>query len=614
MLVVSSSPSGATVLVDGKPAGQTPLELALTSLTCTVSILLTGYAPVERTIQLEPGTTRNLNEALRDTTPPEIELAGLLASTSVGETVTLRARATDNDHVLAMRLFINGSLRMEHSGAELEYAWETRGETAGINEVRVEAVDADENVGVGVQKTVLVQPATPTPVPPPIPSPTPAPAVRIYEVDLSIPTYPYASFLHERLDTRHNWPVLWLDRAAYEASRSVARPRQYQAVILENRYLKLVFLPELGGRLYQCIVKSTGQGIFYQNAVIKPSFWGPLGRDENWWLAAGGMEWAVPVQEHGYDWGVPWAYRTVSGRQGASIVLTNSSGADRVQASVTVTLPAESRSFEVQPRVTNPTSQPQSIQFWINAALSLGSSTVTPQTHLIVPAEHAVVHSTGDSALPGERQTVSWPVHNGRDLSVYGNWRNWLGVFFPDSTANYAGVYSDDTSLGVARIYPPDLAPGLKLFGFGADFPARTEYSDDGSQYFELWGGPCRSFWAEDDLVLEPGRSVAWREVWLPFTGLRGLSYANEAVVVFAELEGAAVALSIAPAQASTSELEVSWNGALLYKRQVELDPSHATSLNLPLPSGASVPGELKVHLRQGAAGLLTFVSVLGNR
>ena len=613
-VVIRTSPAGAAVLVDGQPSGHTPLELTLAPSTHTIRVELAGYAPVERTMELAPGQALTLTETLRDTASPHVELAGVSASAMVGDTVSIRARATDNDQVVSMRLSTNGSFLFETRGAELDYAWNTGGETAGVCELRVEAIDADGNVGLAAQQVTLVRPATPTPAPSPAPSPTSTPPVCIYETRLSIPTYPYASFLHERLDADYNWRVLWLDHGAYEASRPVPQPRQYQAVVLENRYLQLVFLPELGGRLYQCIVKATGQNIFYQNPVIKPSYWGPLPRDENWWLAAGGMEWALPVQEHGYDWGVPWAYRTTTSREGATIILISSAGADQVAASITVTLPAESRSFRVQPRLTNRSSQPQALQFWINAALALGSTTVTPNTHFVIPANRATVHSSGDSTLPAEHQTMSWPVYDGRDLSRYGNWRNWLGVFFADAAANYVGAYSDETGLGVARVYPSDLAPGCKLFGFGTDFAARDEYADDGSQYFELWGGPCRSFWAEDDLLLAAGQSIAWSETWLPFTGLGGISYANAEAVAFTMLDGGAVRLSIAPARAGNSELSVSWNGKTLYTGQLVLDPNRPAALNLPLPSGASVPGELQIDLREGGLHLLTFTRTLGSQ
>ena len=46
--------------------------------------------------------------------------------------------------------------------------------------------------------------------------------------------------------------------------------RTYRTVVLENDYLRITFLPELGGRIHEVIDKTTGQPMFYVNHVIKP--------------------------------------------------------------------------------------------------------------------------------------------------------------------------------------------------------------------------------------------------------------------------------------------------------------------------------------------------------
>ncbi|HQJ51866.1 MAG TPA: PEGA domain-containing protein, partial [Anaerolineae bacterium] len=65
--VITTSPAGAAVLVDGQPSGHTPLELTLAPSTHTIRVELAGYAPVERTVQLAPGQTIAFTETLRDT-------------------------------------------------------------------------------------------------------------------------------------------------------------------------------------------------------------------------------------------------------------------------------------------------------------------------------------------------------------------------------------------------------------------------------------------------------------------------------------------------------------------------------------------------------------------
>ncbi len=602
-------PAGATVLVDGKTSGQTPVSLTLQAGSYNISVKHEGYAALERAIDLAAGQTLQITETLRDIAAPQLELNELAPAALLGAQLLICARATDNVAIRNLRLFIDGTLMAEVPGGELEYSWDTQGDSSGWHELVVEATDDEGNLGRETIRTQLLTPPTPSARPSPLPSPTDTPSVSVVETSLNLPTYPFSSFLRERLDTRYNWRVQWLDRAAYEAALPIPQPRRYAAVVLENPYLKLVIIPELGGRLYQCTFKPTGQTVFYQNSVIKPSYWGPLDRSENWWLAAGGMEWALPVQEHGYEWGVPWAFRTVSGPDSASVILSSESGTDRVSARITVTLPADAAYFTVEPELANPTAQSVALQFWINAALTLGSSTTSWNTQFALPAERVIVHSTGDPSLPGERQSLSWPVYNGRDLSRYGNWSTWLGVFVPEPNANYAGAYNHDTDLGVVRLFPADVAPGVKLFAFGAAFPARAEYSDDGSEYFELWGGPCRSFWAEDDVTIRAGQSLRWSEVWLPFSGIEGLDAASANAVATVALQGHQLRLAIAAATAGAADLRTSWNGQLVHAGLVALDPRKPVALSIPLPTSAAFPGEVHVVLTgQEGRTLLDFV------
>ena len=77
------------------------------------------------------------------------------------------------------------------------------------------------------------------------------------------------------------YPVL--DRAAYEGSNPEPKEVAYRTLVLENEYLRLTFLPDLGGRIYEVLYKPTGHVETYHNPVLKPSPWGPP--EQGWWLA-----------------------------------------------------------------------------------------------------------------------------------------------------------------------------------------------------------------------------------------------------------------------------------------------------------------------------------------
>jgi hypothetical protein len=316
---------------------------------------------------------------------------------------------------------------------------------------------------------------------------------------------------------------------------------------------------------------------------------------------------------------VPWEYEVQETADGVGIILRDGTAAqrslgDRVRAEIRVTLPKDRSYFVVEPTVENPTAETHLIQFWLNAALTLGSASTSLNTEFVFPTDRMIVHSTGDAALPGERQTMSWPVHDGRDFSAYGNWRNWLGVFVPEVAQDYVGAYNYDTSLGLARIFPAETVHGLKLFAFGAGFPARAEYSDDGTDYFEIWAGPCRTFWPEDDLRLVPGESMHWSEIWWPVFDTGGIDEANSEVAARAAMEDDRLTVSLASSTPRMAHLYLSWDGSALYQGSVDLAPEKPLRIQVGLPEGATLTGELDVHVTdQGATTLLHYVKGLGS-
>lgn len=353
--------------------------------------------------------------------------------------------------------------------------------------------------------------------------------VQVSETTITLPTYPFRDYLVQQFDPVYNMPVFYFNRPAYEAAAPTPTPVDYTGLVVENPYLRLTFLPELGGRLYSAVVKTTGQEIFYHNPVVKPSRYGALQPGEaNWWLATGGMEWAYPTYEHGYRYGLPWEYTVEQAAGGVTVTLRDVEP-DRVSASVEVNLPAGSAAFTVRPRLVNNTAGPVPVQFWLNAALTLGSASMSPQTRFILPADQVVVHSRGEEgwSMAAGRQQVAWPQAAQADLGQYSQWANYLGFFAPYLEAPFMGAYNPATNLAVARLIEPGQVAGTKIFAFGPDFPDRS-YTDDDSQYFEIWGGVNTGFWPDADVMVPPGGVLEWQEQWWPLAGLGGLTWANE--------------------------------------------------------------------------------------
>ncbi len=401
-------------------------------------------------------------------------------------------------------------------------------------------------------------------------------------VQVVIQSYPYERYTVDA--EAGGLHVVRLDWAAYEAANPRPAPRTLDAIVLENEYLRLSILPELGGRIYEAIFKPTGHNLFYRNPVLKPTRWGH--ETQGWWLAAGGMEWCLPIEEHGYEWGMPWLHTVAQEAASTTVTVWNTQGTDRLRARVSITLRAGEAFFTVAPRIENPTGQSIRYQFWLNAMLSSsGTNRVSDATEFILPVSEVTVHSTGDRTLPQEGQSMSWPVFGGRAMNLYGTWRAWLGVFErPRSQRGFMGAYDLAAGEGVLRIFPPDTATGAKLFGARGLDPQL--WTDDGSSYFEIHGGVTPTFW--DYATLAPGSAVGWSEQWYPYTQIGPAAAATPDGALSLQAAPGGYRVGAAATRLLSGRLVLSVNGQDVWAQPVTLAPDRPFAQMVTAAQGAA--------------------------
>ncbi len=386
-------------------------------------------------------------------------------------------------------------------------------------------------------------------------------AAVFYETTVTIPTYPYAAYLETVVDATYNIAYPVLDWDAYLASNPIAVPRRYDLLVMENDYLRVTLLPELGGRIYQLFDKTTGHNQLYQNPVIKPTRWGPP--EQGWWLSAGGIEWCLPVDEHGYEWGVPWHWSVVTSTFGVTVTLRDTYASDRLRATIDVSLPATQAYVAVTPHLENPTASPVDFKFWINASLAPGAANrPTEDLAFVFNAPEMSVHSTGDSRLPGAFPTMptspiyhfSWPEYGGVDYAHLRNWSEWLGFFeYPQAAKGFMGLYAEAQNEGVVRVFPPEVARGAKGFAVGWSRPLDWHsWTDSDSGGVELHGGLAPTFW--DTARLPPAGTVSWRELWYPVHNTGGVVVAAEEAALNVTVTGGVATAAVQPTQPWASD------------------------------------------------------------
>ena len=389
---------------------------------------------------------------------------------------------------------------------------------------------------------------------------------RFQTATISIPTYPYADYLTPTYVPTYNMTYTKLDWEAYSGAHPAPSPRDYELLVLENDTLYVTLLPELGGRVYQMIFKPTGHNELYQNPVIKPTHWGPP--EQGWWLAVGGIEWGLPVDEHGYEWGEEWDYQVITTTAGVTVTQRDTIATDRIRAAVTVHVPTDRGYVMITPRIENPTGSDIDYKYWTNAMLAPGAANTAGEgLRFAFNAEKMSVHSTNDDRLPGcgvvptgPDYRFSWPIHNEIDFSRLGNWRQWLGFFeYPQAAADFAGVYDTIANEGIVRVFPSSVARGSKGFGFGWSAPVNPRHwTDGGSTYVELHGGVAPTFW--DTARIPAGQSLTWTEYWYPVSGIGQLSGATAEAALGVRKDDGRTIIGVhvtTPHPASTSALTV---------------------------------------------------------
>ena len=192
--------------------------------------------------------------------------------------------------------------------------------------------------------------------------------VRSWEGELTIPTYGWEEDLNPKfwaleggaklsttVQGAINYPYVMQDHL----SRTKA-DRTYHALYLENEYLRVTCLPELGGRLHSVFDKTTNQEMFHTSHVIKPGMIAMRGA----WIS-GGVEWNSGP--HGHTVTIVSPVDAVTGRNAdgsAYLEIANQEKIFRTRWTVRVTLHPGRAYLDEQIRIENPTDGMHPYYFW----------------------------------------------------------------------------------------------------------------------------------------------------------------------------------------------------------------------------------------------------------
>jgi tetratricopeptide (TPR) repeat protein len=342
--------------------------------------------------------------------------------------------------------------------------------------------------------------------------------VHVAESTLTLPTYEEGlPDVNPRFDLFARRPFLIYPYTARTNLTDRRANRAWRTLELENEHLKLVVLPDLGGRIYSCVDKATGAEMFYANPSIKYADVAYRGA----WVALG-VEFNFPVS-HNWATVSPVDFGTVRHPNGsASVWVGNIDRPYGMQWRVELTLRPGRSLLEQTTTLYNRSDVRHRFYWWTTASVRAEGD-----SHILYPMEFSASHYFAD--------VDTWPVDSsGRDLSHPRNHvAGFVSRFVHGSREPFMGVYHPATESGMVHVADHHDMPGKKIWSWGWDDEGkdwRRALSDDLSAYLEVQAGLFRN--QETYAFLEPQQLLRFRETYQPVRKIGGYSRANDEGVV----------------------------------------------------------------------------------
>ena len=373
------------------------------------------------------------------------------------------------------------------------------------------------------------------------------------------------------------YPVPFVEHVADEGG-----DRQWQAVHLENAYVRLVVLPELGGRIHIGYDKTTGYDFFYRNNVIKPALVGLGGP----WIS-GGVEFNWP-QHHRPGTYLPVEFTIEHADDGSVTIWCHDHDPfERMSAQHGVRLRPDSSVVEVTVRLHNRTSERQSFLWWANVAAYVGDDyqSFFPEDVRYV-ADHARRAITAFPEADREYYGVDY-AKRGREhpganrIDFYKNIPVPTSYMIVDSQQDFFGGYDHTQGAGFVHWAERRISPGKKLWTWGnARFGHAwdAQLTDADGPYVELMAGVYTDNQPDFSWLL-PGETKVFSQYWYPVAGIGAAHQATPDAAVSVAREGAVRASFAVNSPHPGARLRLLRDGEVVAERITDMTPGVAESV-----------------------------------
>ncbi|NWF91044.1 MAG: DUF5107 domain-containing protein [Ignavibacteriaceae bacterium] len=399
--------------------------------------------------------------------------------------------------------------------------------------------------------------------------------VKAWEEDIVIPTY--------KVGQPEKNPI-FCERRVYQGSSGVVYPNPviekifnekvdkiYHACFLENEYLKIMVLPELGGRVQMAYDKLKQRHFIYYNEVIKPALVGLAGP----WIS-GGIEFNWP-QHHRPSTFEPIDFKLENNLDGSKTIWCNEiERMFRTKGSIGFTLYPGKAYLELKVKLYNRTPFPQTFLWWANPAVH-----VNEHYQSVFPPD---VNAVFDH---GKRDVCSFPIAKGKyykvdysagvDISRYKNIPVPTSFMAVNSKYDFIGGYEHDTNGGVLHVADHHISPGKKQWTWGyGDFGKAWDrnLTDANGPYIEIMCGVFTDN-QPDFSWLMPYEEKSFTQYFLPYRDIGIVKNATKEALINFEIEKNKLTVKAYTTSVyRNARIEILNAGKIIFNEKYDLSPN----------------------------------------
>ena len=317
--------------------------------------------------------------------------------------------------------------------------------------------------------------------------------------------------------------------------------RVWKTIWLENEFLRVMVLPEIGGRIHVAQDKTNGYDFIYRQTVIKPALVGLAGP----WIS-GGIEFNWP-QHHRPATFLPVDFHVEEHADGSKTVwLGDHDPIARMKGMHGVCLHPGKALIELKVRAYNRTPMVQTFLWWANVATRVHESYQSffpSDMHYV--ADHAKRATSayplcsglyygvdygrrGREGVPADERPADFvPRHCGgaspvdyppNDLSWYANIPVPTSYMCMGSQKDFCGGYDHVRQAGIVHMANHHVAPGKKQWTWGNHefgYAWDRNLTDTDGPYIEIMAGVYTDN-QPDFSFLQPGETKTWSQYWYP--------------------------------------------------------------------------------------------------